>query len=128
MKSYELTYLISPDHTEEETKNLSEKIANFITELSGLIKTNHNPSRTKLAYLINGKREAFLNSIEFSLNPEKIKDLKNKMKMGEIIRYVIVIKAKERKAPLKKPRVAEKSKEQKVEIENMDKKIDEILQ
>ena len=133
MKNYELAYLISPDLSTAEAKAFSEKIAGFISELEGLVLNDVSPERRKLAYLINKKIEAFLVSLEFSLLPEKIKDLKEKIvSEKQILRHIIVTKAKEKiKAKKVRQIVKEeptvKEKEKKVEIEKIGEKIDEIL-
>lgn len=130
MKNYELTYLISSDLTTEESKILSEKVANFIPELSGIIDNNLEPVKIKLGYVIKKSQEAYLASVSFSLNQEKLIELKKKVESeSHILRHIIIVKIKRKERPIKeRSRVMEKTKEQKVELENMDQKIDEILQ
>jgi len=50
MKYYELTYIISPDLTEEELKKLSEIITNFIQEEGGFLEKIQNPLKTNWAF------------------------------------------------------------------------------
>ncbi len=137
MKNYELAYLITPNLSDTEAKTLSEKITGFIPELGGITLNNPNLEKRKLAYPINKKIEAFLVSLEFSLLPEKIKDLEKKIiSENQVLRHIIVTKAKEKKR-IKKTRkpidsLVEKkeedmTKEKKVEIEKISEKIDEIL-
>ena len=137
MKKYELAYLITPDLSATEAKALSEKILGLIPELEGVVLASPEPDKRKLAYPINEKIEAFLVSLEFSLSPEKIKDLEKKIiSANQVLRHIIITKAKERKE-IKKPRksidsLVEKkeestNKEKKVDIDKIDEKIDEIL-
>ena len=67
MKNYELAYLITPDLSGTEAKTLSEKISGFVPELEGIILTNSEPDKRRLAYLIDEKIEAFLVYLDFSL-------------------------------------------------------------
>jgi ribosomal protein S6 len=132
MKNYELAYLISSDLSTEEAKSLSEKMAGFVSELQGTIKNNAEPEKRKLGYPIKKKAEAFLASLEFAILPEKIIGLKEKiLSEKQIIRSMIIAKPKEnqKKKKTRQPQPAEKNAPvgEKVEIENMDKKIDEIL-
>lgn len=133
MKNYELVCLISPDLSAEEANALSEKIVGFIPDLKGLVLNNPEPERKKLSYAINKKLEAFLVSLEFSLLPEKIKELKQNISSEkQILRHIIVAKATERKKAKKvrqlpKEKAIAKEKEKKVEIEKINEKIDEIL-
>jgi ribosomal protein S6 len=132
MKNYELAYLINPNLPAEEIKTLSEKMAGFVSDLGGMVMSNIEPEKRKLGYPIKKKIEAFLASLNFSLSPEKIKDLKEKiLSEKEVLRYIIVAKMKESKKvrKIRKPQPMEKnpSADGKVEIEKINEKIDEIL-
>ena len=145
MKLYELTYLISPDISEEELKNLSQKVVGFITGEEGTVKKIIEPLRKKFGYLIKKKGNAFLITLNFQLSPEKLKNLEKKLKSeAQIIRYMILAKKEpgEILTPEKliKPstlREKEKAREiketaktikpKKVELKEIDKKIEEIL-
>lgn len=120
MKYYELIYLASSD--------LSEKINGFIQEEAGTIEKTTKPLK---------REKEFLASLNFYLIPEKLENLKKKLDSEkQILRYMILAKK-----PLKKTRFKEvltkKTKFQeaadqhpeakKVELEEIDKKIDEIL-
>jgi len=134
MKNYELTYLISADLTDEESKGVCEKIAGFVAELSGLINNSLEPVKIRLGYPIKKKNTAYLTSLGFSLDPQKIEELEKKILSEiQVLRHAIVVKIKKKE---KKSRRLintvimrqETNKEKKVELENMDKKIEEILQ
>ena len=129
MKNYELTYLISSDVSVEELKNLSEKIKSFVQE-EGAIKKTTEPSKTKLGYQIKEKGEAFSSVLNFSLNPEKIANLEKKLKAeNQILRYMILNKDLSEKILHPKrtsPKLKTKESE-KVELKEIDKKIEEIL-
>jgi len=130
MKNYELTYLISSGVSGEELKNLSEKIKSFIQEEEGAIKKTTEPSKIKLGYSIKEKGEAFLVTINFSFHPEKIANLEKKLKAEkQILRYMILNKDLPEKILRSKRAGPElKTKEsEKVELKEIDKKIEEIL-
>ena len=134
MKHYELTYLISSDLLEEETKSFSEKVVLLIQEAEGIIKNKSIPLRGKLAYPIKKQEEAYLAVLNFQLNPEKLTDLEKKLKSEEqILRYLLLVKkpAREmkrfaRKTTIEKP-VSAQSQEKKVELKEIEKKLEEIL-
>lgn len=139
MKSYELTYLVSPEALREKIRTLQEKINAFVQEQSGILGESHNPIRKNLGYPIKDKKEACLLSSNFQMSPEKLSDFEKKLKAEtQILRYIILAKqAKKEKAraPLRKPArkkpvvPSEKKvpKEKKVEIQELDKKLEEIL-
>jgi len=141
MKNYQLTYLISPDLSEKELKNLSEKIKNFIREETGTLEKITEPSKRELGYPIQKRAEGFLATLDFSLGAEKLGNLENKLKSEkQILRYLILIKKVVRERPkriikkevsprIKKPLEITKkvTPPKKVELKEIDKKIEEIL-
>ena len=127
MKDYELTYLISPGIAEEEIKSLLEKISDFIKSQQGIIKRASEASKKNLGYQIKDSSEAFMVSIDFSLNPDKLKQLENSLKEEKrILRHIIVIKEKIKEvAQTIKP--LENKKEKKADLGDINEKIEEIL-
>jgi len=130
MKNYELIYLISPELSEEELKSLSNKMVGFIQEQGGVLKKTTEASKKKLGYGIKKKQEAFLITLNFSSNPEKLENLKKKLKTeNQILRYMILNKDLSEKILRPRRTIPElKTKEsEKVELKEIDKKIEEIL-
>ena len=154
MKFYQLTYLITPDIAEEELKKISEKISGFILTEEGVLDKTTTLIRKKLAYPIKEKREAFSATLNFYLNPEKLENFEKKLKSeNQILRYLLLTKKVYKKiAPkrvrikpfkiskqslglseaeisLKSPKkeIPPEKKDEKVELKEIDKKIDEIL-
>ena len=132
MKLYELTYLISPEFSEEELKSLNEKINSLIQKGTGVLNEVKLPIKKKLAYPIKKQREAFLINLSFYFEPEKLGSLEKELKSEKkILRYLILAKpklkiAKVRKRPTKIiPKIPVK--EKKVELKEIEKKLEEIL-
>lgn len=146
MRFYELTYLLSSDIQKDDLKNLSDKINSFIIQENGLIKQTTEARLQKLAYQIKKKAGAYLLSINFTLNPESLEKIEKKLKEeGQILRYIILTKDSPEKIaqrsrtrfPLRSrasqekitPRVSTSKigESQKIELKEIDKKIEEIL-
>lgn len=140
MKRYELTFLITPDLPEEEAKGFQQKINSQIQEEGGVLDEGNLLLRRRLAYPISKKTEAYLASTVFQLNPDKIASLETKLKTEkQILRYILLFLKKTRKMPPRrvrpsaiKPRVTVTEKvltpeEKKVELQEIGKKLDEIL-
>ena len=140
MQRYELAYLTTPEVSEEELKNLIDKIGNFILDEQGVIDKTLTPSKRRLGYPIKKQREAFLVSLDFHLAAEKIENLKKKINSeGQILRHLVMVKRVSKKALApqrhfikKAPKASEKvheriSEPKKVELKEIDKKIEEIL-
>jgi len=137
MKLYELTYLISPDLSEEEIRVLQEKINSLIQEEGRVLPdstSNGGLVRKTLAHPIKKNRSAFLSTLSFQLNPEELESLEKKLKAeSKILRYLILTKPVPKvmvgkEIPTKLPRKIIKPKPKvKVELKEIEKKLEEIL-
>lgn len=142
MRLYELTYLISPDISENELKESSQKIKDFIVKENGNIQQETEPVKQKLGYPIKKKGEAFLVTLNFRLEPANLEKLEKILKNeNQILRYIIlakqppkkIIEKPPRKPLVKIPRLEIPTKAEgipetkKIELKEIDKKIEEIL-
>jgi len=135
MKNYELSYLINPELSEEEVKNLSQKITGYIQEEKGTVETLENPVRKRLGYPIKSKGTAYFISLSFYLKVENLASFQEKIKKEpEILRYILVNKKKFKPEAIRRQMrtknregsETEKPKE-KVELKEIEKKLEEIL-
>jgi len=139
MKLYELTYLVSSELTPEQMEALFKKINSLVLE-NGEIAVSAAPIKRKLSYPIKKQNTAFLNQIEFNFDPEEIDKFKKELnKEEEILRIMLIekksikVKKKVRSAILKpKPfpeGIEESSKKtkEKINLEEIGEKLDEIL-
>ena len=145
MRYYELTYLASPDLSEKNLNNLKEKIISLLQERSGVLNEIKNPVKTTLRYPIKKKKTAFLVTLNFCFNADEVSNFEKNLKsVPEILRYLILtgvapikppqtpsFQQKERSWEQKRirrvPSGTEKQKEPKVELEEIEKKLEEIL-
>ena len=146
MRFYELTILISPDSSQENISALLQKVSDFILKENGAIQQKSHPFLQKLGYALNKKSEAFSVSVNFSLVQQSLENLEKILKSEKaILRFMILTKESpekiRKKAARMKPRriahrprlTAEKemaprqSDSQKIDISEIDKKIEEIL-
>jgi len=136
MKNYELTYLISPDLSEEETKQFQEKVNSLIQTEGGQVSEVNLPIKKGLSSAKKDRGETYLISLSFQLNPEKVTLLEKKLKKeGDILRYLILSKPSAKPAIAFRKRVSgrkpaisgKKSGEGKVELKEIDEKLKEII-
>jgi len=93
MKTYELTYIISPDIAPEKVEAQAKEIESIIQSKEGNILKQSNPVAKTLSYPIKKRASGFLGVLEFQLEPEKITELKEIIaKDGKIVRHMIIIK------------------------------------
>lgn len=156
-KKYQLVCLFSPHLSYEELGKLVQEIKKEITDQEGLLVGREvsaaNLIRKKLAYPINKHQEAFFLSADFVFPIQSINRLKKQIASKKnIIRCLITIKEKEKiqtkKAeeffdlgmvdkvePISKQKAvlpekdvpAKREIKEKVKIEELDKKLEEIL-
>ena len=134
MKLYELTYLISPELKEEEIKKVFARIESLLSETGGILIENKSQGTVKLGYEIKKQKEALSATAKFQMAPEKIKSFQEKIKeIPEILRF-LVLAAKPEKIKkevskiIRKPVKPKKTvKEKKVELKEIEKKLEEIL-
>lgn len=146
-KNYEAAYLISPEVAEEEVFGEAGKITSFIQDAHGLVGRIEEPKKRKLAYPVQKLQNAYFGWTTFAIAPEKLADIDKKIKAEKnIIRYLIaeevkrpVVEFRPRPArPLRpapaprleevKPFVPQAPKEEdRAKIEELDKKLEEIL-
>jgi len=138
---YELTYIINPNLSDAEVAAQADKVRSFINELGGEIKTERIMEKRKLAYPVKKQGFGFYVTAEFNLGPENVIELEKKIGLEQsILRHLLLIKKIIKEVPRKprsfKPR--EKpggipikpapEKMEKVKIEEIDKKLEEILE
>ena len=138
MRKYELACIINVELSETELATAIKKITGFVAEEEGKIEKEMATQKRGLKYPIRKKSESFLFSTDFLLNPEKLEHLTKKLKTeAQILRFMVLKKKKKSEAPIRRrkkavPLKSEKEKthfaeKNKVDIMEIDKKIDEIL-
>jgi len=130
MRFYELTYLISPELSEEELKSLQEKINSLIQKEGGVLNEVNLPEKKDLSYPIKKNKTAYLTNLNFHFSSEKLENLEKKLKAEKkILRYLILVKPVPKvmvRGPIR-PRKFIKPSKAKVELKEIEKKLEEIL-
>lgn len=137
--------MASPELSDEEAKELQQKINSSVQNKGGILDFSSDIFRTSLKYPIKKINEAYLITLVFSLNPEEAPKLEKEIKAeGKIIRFLLFVKIKAKepeieieetprekpadKEPEKPDAVIKKTeKEKKVDLKDIEKKLEEIL-
>jgi len=135
MRNYELTYLLSSDLSEDEARQFQNKISSSIQEEGGILGEGNVFLKRRLAYPVKKTVQAYLISQNFKLNQEKLVNWEKKIKTeNQILRFILTIKRERRFVPPRRrlSPVSEKTPlkvrtEKKVELKEIEKKLDEIL-
>ena len=127
---------------------MAKEFISFIESKEGIILRSENPVAKTLSYPIKKFGSGYFVVLEFKIEPEKLSELREKLeKEVKILRHVIIIKnpiriRKERRSARKslfstetepknitvaEEEIEEKKPVKKVELEDIEKKLDEIL-
>lgn len=139
-KNYELAYLLSPSVLEEEILTQAGQLTKLIEDAKGVVKHVEEPKKRKLSYAINKEKIAYFGWTTFRTTPENVAGLDKKMKgQAQVIRYLIVeedmnarpmsFRTFSPKSPAaqKAQAAAHDTPEEKLDLEALDKKLEEIL-
>jgi ribosomal protein S6 len=140
-QNYELSYLISSQASEGAWQEISRKTNDFIQAKEGVILESQLPQRISLAYPVKKENAAWFQTTYFSLDSSKLEDLQKKLKEEKgILRFLLLVKrpvkisarrARKSKEAMKKFVPSEIKKtgtsQQKVELKEIEKKLEEIL-
>ncbi|MCX6784889.1 MAG: 30S ribosomal protein S6 [Candidatus Komeilibacteria bacterium] len=146
-KHYELTWILSGLSTDEENKPVNDEVIALLQEKGVL---NLSPifalGKKKLAYPIGQHRHGSYYAVEFDLTPNQLPTINKFLNLNQqLVRFLIVVKqklsaeeiAKQELSRQKRVRAKEvekttketaKAKEvNKISLEDLDKKLDELL-
>ena len=132
MRFYEITYLISPDVSEEEVKSIQEKITSLVRG-GGILINNPFFQKRALACPIKKRHWAVFGTFSFQIKPEGLPEFEKKLRSEpRIIRYLLTRKDERKKgSEIPRPSAFKKKskspKREKVELKEIDKKLEEIL-
>lgn len=121
MKTYELTYIVSPEITSEEAETKAKEIESLVQSKEGIILKQTNPSAKTLAYPIKKSASGFMGVLEFQMEEEKLSEIQaNMVKDEKIVRQMLVVKN-----PIK-PRKERRTRVKTEETFKLEKKTEEI--
>ena len=142
-KNYEFAYLLNPSIPEAEVSAVAAKLATMIQENNGIIRHQEEAHRRQLAYPIKKERRAYFGYVTFSMLPEHITNCKKKFADETYLLRSLLLEEDmtprnfpprrmytPRTNPLhiKPPAMqAEETHEEKLDLEALDKKLEEIL-
>lgn len=144
-RQYELMFILSPELEEKDIALFQEEIRHSVEGLSGRITKQEKPEKRNLSYLIKKCSSAYYLIINFLIAPDKLNDLSASLKHNKnILRYILAFKEelaapKIKKETLRKPErqleaeateappLKEKKEHKTTKLEDIDKKLEEIL-
>jgi len=153
-KLYELSYLIAPDLEDQGAVAHAQSVKALVTEQAGEINKEEAPHKRRLAYPIRHQEQGYFGYLHFYADSEKISAIEEKLRLDKnIMRHLVTLVVKKQISQMQKPSLSavlqdklkkttmEKEKikqtifkegapqleEKKIELEELDKKLEEIL-
>lgn len=138
-RNYEIAYLLNPSVPEGEVGTHTGKISAIIEAKKGHVRFAEEPKKRKLAYPVKKERTAYFGWTTFTAVSSAITEIDKNIKQEQnILRHLIVEEKIERRPtarfsmPMRESRVrretpAEPKVEERLDLEALDKKLEEIL-
>lgn len=150
LEHYEILYILPMSYTAEEVKPINQKVAELIKTNGGTITKEQDLDKQKFAYPIKNQSHGYYFLYEFDLPTDKLLGLNRILQLTtEVLRFIVVkkqvkteeqikdeariqekIAQKREKVKTEEAKVEKVAKEKtkpKISLEDLDKKLDEIL-
>ena len=138
MRNYEHTILFSPLLTEEEVQGKLGKIGSQIQEQGGILERQNMLGKRRLGEAIGKHQEAYLGIVNFFANPDQQEQVNKALREEEAIIRILPLTKRVYKQTVKQTKPArakepeassleEGKDENKVTIQEIDKKLEEIF-
>ncbi len=134
MRNYDLTLVFSPLLAEGEANDIFQRFVSFVQEQGGILGDQRLLGKKPLLAPIRGAKEGYLAIVTFSLGEEKLPSLVKECKENaQVLRFFILKQVKKTKkarvTPVSTPTpiLAEEKKEEKIDLNDIDKKLEEIF-
>ena len=91
MKHYELLYIVSTKYTDAEVETVNDKIGALLVKLEASILRQENIGKIRLAFPIKGQRNGTYMLVHFDAEPNVTVDLDRQLRLtDEVLRHIIV--------------------------------------
>lgn len=138
---YEMGYLLKGDIDEEEALKKSELLRKIVENEKGLIIQENKPKKQNLGYPIKKYSIAYSGSLKFIFLAEKIPALKKSFEKSDLLRLLLsqskrgeeALKYPAKKRTIRRPlakkiqKIEEAQPKEPLRVEEIDKKLEEIL-
>lgn len=91
MKEYEITYILDPGVAETRRGEVDMAVDTAVSDVKGTISSNSDSIRRRLAYAVKKQRSGFARTVQATLDPAIVNDLRAKIrKLEGVIRLAII--------------------------------------
>lgn len=137
-KNYEIAYILSFSVPADEVVTEAGKLTSHISDSSGVVRFIEEPKQRRIFYPIKKERSVYFGWTTFTMAKSSIGELKKKLAFEPQILRFLIVEEEEKSAPIPRlvfreprkkiiipPREAEEK--EKLDVVQLDKKLEEIL-
>ncbi len=106
MRIYEELFIVRPDATEEEVDPFIEQLKNIVTHGGGTIDKADKWGVRKLAYRVLKFNEGQFILLQFSSNPEPVKELERRLRVSDLVLKHMTVRIDEKLKRIEKRKKA----------------------
>lgn len=106
MRIYEELFIVRPDATDEEVDPLIEQLKNVITHTGGTVDKADKWGVRKLAYRVTKYNEAQYILLQFTANPDAVKELERRLRVADLVLKYITVRIDEKLKRIEKRKKA----------------------
>jgi small subunit ribosomal protein S6 len=91
VRDYELGIIVSPEASEEQTKNILDRLTQIVQTNGGQVVKVHPWGRRRFSYPIERHRDGLYFFLDLSLTPQTVLEIDRNLKVAEeVVRHLIV--------------------------------------
>src|SRR5450755_427618 len=102
MRVYEELFILRPDMPEEETDQLIEQLTALIASHGGNVDKADKWGIRKLAYRVEKRTEGFYVLLQFTAQPETVKELERRLRVTDQVMKFITVRIDEKQKKIDK--------------------------
>ncbi len=106
MRIYEELFIVRPDAADEELDPLIEQLRNVITHSGGTIEKTDKWGVRKLAYRILKHTEGQYVFLQFTANPDTVKELERRLRVSDMVLKFLTVRIDEKLKRIEKRKKA----------------------
>jgi len=96
MRIYEELFIVRPDAPEEEIDQLIEQLTASIANHGGNVDKSDKWGVRKLAYRVQKRNEGFYVLLQFTANPDTVKELERRLRVSDMVMKFITVRIDEK--------------------------------
>jgi small subunit ribosomal protein S6 len=113
MRIYEELFIVDPNASDEDIDAVSTQVQGVINDGGGTIDKVDKWGKRKLAYRVKKREEGFYILVQFTANPEMVKEIERRLRVHDLVLKYLTVRIDEKLQWLDKRKKAREKRAQK---------------